>query len=219
MISAGNDIVSLAHTDKVRTERPAFYKRILSPTEIERYEQGYHQSMPLHHYVWLSWSAKEAAFKFLQRHHPHLVFSPTKFTVINLTPPTEEPSVTVVKELNDRIFDTDKGYHGRILHDKHTLYFRSFSSQEVIHTLVSNDQSFNNIRWGLLLTDDDSPAGLSAAVREAATERLHTLYGQSAVITKDERGIPLISSSGIDSTEPISLSHHGQYVGYVFNNR
>ncbi len=219
MISAGNDIVSLAHTDKARTERPAFYKKILSTTEIERYEQEYHQFIPLHHYVWLSWSAKEAAFKYLQRHHPRLIFSPTKFAVIGLFSPVKEPSTSPVKELNDLTADPDEAYHGHLRYDNYTLYFRSFLSVDVLHTLVNNDKSFENVCWGLLFTNDDSPAGLSAAVRDVATERLHTLYGQSAAITKDERGIPLISNSGIDSTGPISLSHHGQYVGYAFNNR
>ncbi len=219
MISAGNDIVSLAHTDKARTERPAFYQKILSTTEIERYEQVYHQFIPLHYYVWLSWSAKEAAFKYLQRHHNGLVFSPTRFTVIDFFPPVRRSSTLQVKELNDETFDMDEAYYGRINYATDTLHFRSHLSDEVIHTLVDTDQSFNNIRWGLLLTDDDSPAGLSAAVREAAIGRLNALFDDNAVILKDERGIPLISRVGQDSTDPISLSHHGKYVGYAFHDR
>src|ERR1700740_2467205 len=84
MISAGNDVVSLAAIDITRTNQHKFYSKILSDSEIPLYNEFSLAQIPFEHFVWLLWSIKESAYKFLQRNNPGLIFTPVKFVVNDL---------------------------------------------------------------------------------------------------------------------------------------
>src|ERR1700691_5688102 len=87
MISAGNDIISLNAINITRTKQEKFYSKILSPTEKELYNQAEFTTIPFENFVWLLWSIKESAYKYLKRNNPGLVFIPIKFTVKQLLIP------------------------------------------------------------------------------------------------------------------------------------
>ena len=78
MTSTGNDIVSFAATNLIRTKEPIFYNKILSEQEIAAYARLHHQFLAFDVYIWLLWSVKEATYKYLKRLDPGLIFSPTK---------------------------------------------------------------------------------------------------------------------------------------------
>ena len=72
MISAGNDIVSLTATNVTRTKSPEFYSKIISPAEKALFDTLDQEVLPFHRFVWLLWSVKESAFKYLHRLDPIL---------------------------------------------------------------------------------------------------------------------------------------------------
>ena len=81
MISAGNDIVALNVIDIQRTQSPAFYAKFITPTEFELYNPN---EITLINFVWLLWSAKESAYKYLKRINSELIFAPIKIKVVSL---------------------------------------------------------------------------------------------------------------------------------------
>ena len=83
MLGTGNDIVALAAINVERTRQSNFYSKILSLSEQQLYNELQSQ-LPFENFVWLAWSVKESAYKFLKRFMPDLVFSPTKIMITNL---------------------------------------------------------------------------------------------------------------------------------------
>src|SRR6202012_724665 len=88
MISAGNDIVSLTATNVTRTKSPEFYSKIISPAEKALFETVDQSVLPFDLFVWLLWSVKESAYKYLRRLDAQVIFTPVKFEVQSIEIPT-----------------------------------------------------------------------------------------------------------------------------------
>src|SRR5205809_451717 len=86
MTGLGNDLIDLKLTDAARTQSPRFYSKILADTE-QRLYHNLTAALSFQQFVWLLWSIKESAYKAMQRHQPHLVFTPVKVEVVNVTAP------------------------------------------------------------------------------------------------------------------------------------
>src|ERR1700739_3692703 len=84
MTSTGNDIVALTAINVARTKQPNFYSRIVTSGEQELYYSTLQDQLPFEHFVWLVWSVKESAFKYLKRVDPGLIFSPSKMRMVEL---------------------------------------------------------------------------------------------------------------------------------------
>jgi phosphopantetheinyl transferase (holo-ACP synthase) len=220
MISAGNDIVSIAAINTVRTKQPAFYKKILSETEIAQYHAAYSEIIPFEVYVWLLWSIKESAFKYLQRLDPELVFSPTRFIVSDLRKP--EQSLTKSfgsSQLETTGLDDEVAWTGLISHEANVLYSQSVIYPDLIHSIVNHSKSFQNVYWGIKTITNTQPANQSAAVRTFILDKLGTLFSTKKLrIDKSEFGFPVISDSQNQMPLPVSLSHHEHFVAYSFYN-
>lgn len=218
MISTGNDIVCMSATDIPRTKQSKFYSRILSPSEQALYNQAANTFIPFEYYVWLLWSIKESAFKYLQRINPLLVFSPTKFVVIRLDIPAgflmETFSGTSITQTG---FDS-AAVEGVIICAGHELSSRSMVYQDVMVSVVNNNEDFDNICWGIKLIDDINPETQSVEVRSFAMGAIRQhCDGKPIAIRKNPDGIPLLSFDEGKTVLPISLSHHGAFVGFSFH--
>src|SRR5471030_328378 len=160
MHSTGNDIVSLNAINITRTLQPRFYTKILAAAEIAAYDQ-YKNNITFENFVWLSWSIKESAYKFLQRNNPSLVFSPTKFIVTRLEiPANNSPSLM---EGND--FTSQPVYKSTVIFGSETLYSRSIVNSDFIFSVVNEDNNVEDTGWGVKRINDANSSNQSTEVR------------------------------------------------------
>jgi len=219
MRSTGNDIVSLNAINKTRTIQPGFYSKFLSPTEKKIFDQPDIQQIPFHYFVWLLWSIKESAYKYLQRINPDLVFSPIRFIVTHLEF-SDAFSLTNFGEtqLEADGFENSQVIKGSVTFGSTTLFSRSVMYTELIHSVVSSSENFENIGWGIKLIERSDPAYQSSEVRVFLVDKLNKCLGVDGLfIEKDEWGVPMIVDGREKIEIALSLSHHDRFVGYSFD--
>jgi phosphopantetheinyl transferase (holo-ACP synthase) len=211
MISTGNDIIALKTINIARTKQQNFYRKIISASEKDLYDHHLSDNLPFDVFVWLLWSVKESVYKYLQRITPELVFSPTKIIINQLV----LPACNFVEQFEGRGFNEDSVYKGVINFGDHTLYSRSLINEEFIFSVVNCTDDFGHIRWGIRLIESSEPDVQSKAVRDFLIQTLSTSFpGSDLLVDKSPQGYPIILKDGIEISLPVSLAHHGHYVGY-----
>jgi phosphopantetheinyl transferase (holo-ACP synthase) len=197
MLGTGNDIVALAAINVERTNQPNFYSKILSSSEKLLYNE-LRLPLPFENFVWLAWSVKESAYKFLKRFMPGLVFSPTKVVITTL----------------EARADT---YTGIVKFDTHQLYFRTIIDQDYILSIVNFSDDFTHTRWGVKRIDSSDHTYQSSEVRKFLLRDLADLHpGNNFSVDKSPHGWPVILKNDQEISLPVSLAHHGHYVSYSF---
>jgi phosphopantetheinyl transferase (holo-ACP synthase) len=219
MISTGNDIISLNAINITRTNQEKFYSKIFSPTEKELYNQAEFTTIPFENFIWLLWSIKESAYKYLKRNNPALVFIPIKFTVKQLLIP---PGFTLTNfgatQLESTGFNNIPALKGVITIGTDTLYSSSLMYRELIVSVVNDDENFENVCWGIKLIERVDPEYQSTAVREFLVESLQeVLHLDGLVIGKNAIGIPTVLKEGGQLPVAVSISHHDKLIAYSFN--
>jgi phosphopantetheinyl transferase (holo-ACP synthase) len=206
VISAGNDIVALKAVDEQRTSLPAFYKKFITEAELGLYQ---HSVLPFSAFVWLLWSVKESAYKYLKRGDADLVFSPAKIIVEQLT---------LTEQTSDDHFLCDiaikKSFSGVVTKNQSSLYFKSVINADFIATTIAG----NRLYWGVRYIDQADYQTQSAAVRLFALEAL------SNIITSDNlwidkhpvAGYPILLHGQSQVDIPLTFAHHDRYVSYAF---
>jgi len=165
MTRGGNDIVSLQAINRTRTRQPRFYSKILADSELTLYKEGGFAAIPFEIFVWLCWSIKESAFKYL-----------------------------------------------------HTLFSRSLVYHELIHSVVLDQENFENTRWGIKLIDQPDPENQSMEVRKFLVDRLESLFPASKLrIGKNAQGFIVVLQGEEEVGISVSLSHHDRMVAYAFS--
>jgi len=219
MTGTGNDIVSLGAINITRTKQPAFYSKILSDREITYYRQNCQDVITLENYIWLLWSIKESAYKYLQRFNPGLVFTPVKFIVSGLLPPVPSPTENFGNTKAGKGFDVNKTWNGVITYGTDTLYSLSLLYTDVLFSVVNGTENFDQVYWGLHRINDTDPANQSAMVRTFLLNKLHqVLTIDNLQIGKNEFNIPVLIKRDKEMQVAISLSHHEHFIGYSFVN-
>lgn len=216
MTSAGNDIVSLVSVNITRTRQPAFYKKILANFEIEQYREVYSATISFVNYVWLLWSVKEAAYKYLKRFDAGLVFSPTKFIVSELRKPvTAFDEKFNVVQLEGIGFDENTSWSSKVGYDFEMLYSRSLVYSDLLHTIVDRTEHFHKVYWGIKTITDANPEQQSDAVRGFLLNKLKMVRADNEwQIGKSKNELPIILNNNTEF--PVSFSHHGLFVAYSF---
>lgn len=211
MFSTGNDIVALKAINIARTKQQNFYKKILSLSEKELYDHQFSAKIPFEFFVWLLWSVKESAYKYLQRITPELVFSPTR-TIVN---ELELPTGNIPTKLEGRDFDHGAAYKGAVTFGGNILHFRSLIHEDFIFSVVNDIDDFKNIYWGIQLISSSETEEQSKGVRVFLGERLKTLFpDEDLQISKSVHGYPVIIKNGVEFPVVVSLAHHDRYVAY-----
>jgi hypothetical protein len=209
-VSTGNDIVALAATDEDRTSRPRFYSRILTPDELSLYDELTGGGLSFSSFVWLMWSIKESAYKYVNRADPGLRFAPLKIPVTRLRPRDDRRD-------DRRNEGRDDFYEGVIRSQRRTLYSRSFLADETIMTVVSAQEGFSNVHWGLRRIENPNYSNQSALVRTFALQSLSiVLPGAELRIIKSPDGPPELWDGEHRLHMPLSLAHHGPYVAWSY---
>jgi phosphopantetheinyl transferase (holo-ACP synthase) len=219
MKSTGNDIISLNAINETRTKQSGFYSKILSPTEKTLYDQTGFKKIPFENFVWLLWSIKESAHKYLQRITPGLIFSPTKFAVNHLQIPIGYDIKNFgTRQVESIGFDDLKVLKGTVIFGSDTLFLRSVMYNELIISVVNRNENFESIGWGVKLIEKSDPDYQSMAVRAFLVNKLNALFtADNLVISKNQHGIPIVLKGDKELTIPISLSHHDQLIAYSYN--
>lgn len=214
MLSTGNDIVSINAINVTRTKQPNFYSKILTPAETGLHKEPHFATIQFEIFVWLLWSIKESAFKFLQRVDAGILFTPVKFEVIEIQVPYD------FKLLN---FEGDKltgiGFAGlnaiksTIKFGDHILYSNSLIYQQFISSVVNDTEDFNSVNWGIKQIDSDEINVQSAEVRDFLIENL---LDKNVTFSKNHQGVPVLLKDNMELVTPVSLSHHEYYIAYSF---
>lgn len=217
MNSTGNDIVSLNAIDITRTKQQRFYSKILAASESILYSQ-YQTDITFENFVWLLWSIKESAYKFLQRNNPGLVFSPTKCVVTQLEIPAENqimnPSVAVLEGIG---FDKHPAFKSIVTVGLETLYSRSIVNSDFIFSVVSRDNNFESTGWGIKRIDDTDSDSQSAEVRSFLLEKLKNEFSLHKLqVHKNTCGCPVLVNGIGGINIPVSLAHHNNWVAYSY---
>jgi hypothetical protein len=234
MMSTGNDIIALAGTDNDRTSRHRFYSRILSPGELLLFpvnslsspggrHPGTGLSFPV--FVWLMWSIKESVYKYVSRADTGLRLAPLKIPVTSLRR-SEDSSLT--RSEDSSLTPREDYYEGMIFYRQCALYSRSFVVPgETIMTVVSAQQDFSDVRWGIGVIGDPGYSSAnrgypdystqSAKVRACALQSLSmVLPGAALRIIKTPDGPPEVWDGEHCLDIPLSLAHHGPYVAWSY---
>ncbi len=218
MISIGNDIISLNAINPDRTKQVRFYSKIVSPSELKLYYTEEFSGISFENFVWLLWTVKESVYKFQKRNSHNLKFSPVKIGIETIDFPKKR-SIGKFKnlEFNQDSFYKEEFHTGTARFGNNIFYFKSIINEELISTIVSNDENFENTRWGFKSIDGNNYESQSKEVRTFALNELKTIFPKNSFnIRKHNVGYPVLLSEGKDTNIPLSFTHHGRFVGYSF---
>ncbi len=217
MQSAGNDIISLGMVNIPRSNNSRFYTKILSASEQLLYHAPECKKMPFENFVWLLWSVKESAYKYLKRSIPDLVFSPTKIMILHINIPVE-PEATAFEDNEWQGGASGKACHtGTFIFASTIFYFRSKIHPELIATVVSEDENFEHTWWGIQTIEQADAACQSKLVRLFLLKKLNEIMpGMELRIETTAWGYPVILHGTKELTLPVSLAHHGHFIAYSF---
>ena len=217
MRSAGNDIVSLEEINVSRTITQQFYSKILSAAEVALYEKLVPAVIPFEKYVWLLWSIKEAAYKFLKRLDPALVFTPVKFEVTQIDIPKGYSIAVFNTEIVETGFGDTSTLKSVVEVGGYTVYVNSIIYTKFISSVANSEANFDTVFWGIRKIDFTDNMYQSEEVRRFLYRQVSEVTGiKEVTINKDPNGIPLLSDSKKELMIPVSLAHHGHYIGYSF---
>jgi phosphopantetheinyl transferase (holo-ACP synthase) len=205
VISAGNDIVALNLVDKERTNLPAFYSKFITSDELLLHKD---LTIPFESFVWLLWSVKESAYKYLKRGDEHLVFSPSKLIIkkVFVSTLTDQDHLQADQPI-------DVYYEGTVSNNTHTLNFKSALNNQFIATIINE----GDVYWGVKTIADSNYHAQSDAVRLLALAKLDNIFiADDLWIDKHPSGYPFIVNGSHPLQSPISFAHHGCYVSYAF---
>lgn len=215
MISIGNDIVDLQTINVERTKQAQFYNKILHTTELALYNKV--TILPFEYFVWLMWSIKEAAYKFLKRNNPALVFSPKKiiaramhlpanFRLQPLGSPVTESSLSVISQAVKSVIsfnDTE-------------VFGTSLLYNQLVHSIVYTSEK-SNVYHGIKQIKANGHEQQSLLVRRFAVEKMENLlHTPNLKIINNSTGCPLLMNDKNEVANAlISLSHHGSFIAYA----
>jgi phosphopantetheinyl transferase (holo-ACP synthase) len=217
--SIGNDIVALKAINKQRSNDVRFYSKFITVSEQSLYQQPSITVMPFENYVWLLWTVKESAYKYLKRIYADLIFSPTKIIIQNITVPTIPLAPKLIaNEWDDDVLG-DGFYNGEVIYGTHSLYFKSIVDDELIASMVNDDPSFKNIHFSIQSINDPSSENQSRSVREFLLSKLKIILpGGDLKVEKAASGYPIVLKDSKEMNLQVSFAHHHQFTSYCFKS-
>jgi hypothetical protein len=107
-------------------------------------------------------------------------------------------------------------YRGRAVLGEAGFYFRSVVCEDFIATVVSDEEYIGDMQWGVRRIGDAGHEAQSGEVRRLVLERLGALVGEESElrIGKNSWGCPVVLRRDKEMGIPVSLAHHGRYIGY-----
>jgi phosphopantetheinyl transferase (holo-ACP synthase) len=186
----GNDIVDLNNI-KTNWNRPRFLDKVFTEKEqhIISASENKHQT------VWLLWSMREAAYKVYVQQFGRRFFNPKKLVCY--------------------LSSTTNGY---VIIENERYYTRSIISNNYVYTIASLNTS-ENYKSSILEIENNSYFTQSASLKNHFLEIVSTekdLNIKDLSIRKDTFGIPELFLNNLKLPLQMSLTHCGNYGGYVY---
>jgi phosphopantetheinyl transferase (holo-ACP synthase) len=217
MQSTGNDIIALDSINKQRSNEAGFYRKILTDSELAIYHQSRFAGMPFENFLWLSWSIKESAYKYLKRKSPNLVFSPARVVMQHMDIPVSRQATVFESGQWQGTAAGGNCYRGTCILEDTILYFRSQIHPEMIATVVNDYAQFAHTWWGIRKIDHSDTEHQSKEVRSFLLQKLNiVLPGEDLRVEKTSVGYPVVLQGTKELKLPVSFSHHGRYIAYSF---
>lgn len=195
----GNDIVD--YKDENLKVHPRFINRVLSGSE----KTAYHSSLDKDIFLWKSWAAKEAAYKYLKQKNPKIIFSHSKFVFNedkNLIK-HQTHSVPVKFHITDNYI-----YCYTVLNMKDAINIIKDINSLPLH----NKRIISSFFTSRELKDISSTQSL--AVRYLAKKTLAKQLNYKPLeveIAKDKNGVPQLYHKNKKLNLPLSFSHDERY--------
>lgn len=214
MQSTGNDIVALDKVDHRRSSEYRFYSKIISPEEIKLYHQpGMDDLRPAETgfsvFVWICWSVKEAAYKFLKRNISELSFAPIRFIIESMerVDDAEGFHFYTSSAITKTVYGGNLSVHG------HRILFKAIVTDHMITACAfrNGDRFFSAVHE--ILSEEREHQ--SQAVRNYCLMELQSALSVNDLrIDKHADGYPLLMDGIKEVALPLSFAHHGRFVGY-----
>jgi phosphopantetheinyl transferase len=211
----GNDVVDLRDQDAKLEFRPRFDARVFCDEELASLDASPDRARRR----WQLWAAKEAAYKVVVKSDSATIFSPSRFRVrVSREGAAGEDAETGVVEFLDRVLPVrvvvrDDVVHAVVGTDRQRLVPGALDTGALdMGALVVGEKRIDTAEVG-----GHSPDAESRAVRRFATERLAgklRVDGTEIEIRKQGR-IPELWANGRRAAADLSLSHHGDVVGFA----
>lgn len=214
MISIGNDIVDLQTINVERTKQAQFYNKILHASEIAFYNKV--AILPFECFVWLMWSIKEAAYKFLKRNDPALVFSPKKIIARAIHLPAHFRLQPMAQQVTEGgIGMVTQAIKSVISFNNTEALATSLVHSQLVHSVVYTSEK-SNVYHGIKQIKPSEEGQQSALVRRFAIKKVEDLLNLPGLkIINDAADCPLLLNDKNEAVNAlVSLSHHGGYVAY-----
>jgi len=196
----GNDLVDLLTAqEESNWQRPRFLKKIFTSTEIAFIEKSSTPTLA----VWCLWSKKESVYKLIARLEKRRFFAPKKIQCL--------PD-------NYTFISTPLQVSTSVVYQNQTFQTKSFLKEHCIHTIAYQESAASSMLIQDWYLPEKDPASQSQEVRKkllAIYADLAQLEPQFLHIQKDAIGIPYFYYKNKKQATAISLSHHGNYVGFA----
>ncbi len=218
MISTGNDVVDLNKINQQRSAEYRFYSKFIDNAGQEYFNQIPEGRLSFINYVWLLWSVKESAYKYLKRLEPELIFSPIKIDVfkidfeLNVFYQNIWPESTALNPDN-------KYLTGEVKIQEQRLFFRSVITNQYITSAVSSNKNFEGFVWDVMPINDSDYPSQSLSARAFAISKLSGYIRGNLSIQKSASGYPVVYRGDVAISLPLSLAHHGNYAAYSFEHQ
>jgi phosphopantetheinyl transferase len=200
VLSVGNDLVDIKRTER---HHPRFAQRVSSVRELDVIAKMGPSDPQL---IWKMWAAKEASYKALKRIRPEIIFSPRNFEID---------------------FDTDTAFVREV---GETLYLKVFTHKDWVYCSASTLKAARVVNYVASRSDiaknetaftDFSPSlaehskQVRMLARLAAGKAFSVAPNSIQVVDPAEGKAPSLAV-GKEKTIPISLTHHGEYLGVAW---
>lgn len=138
--------------------------------------------------LWVLWSMKEAVYKANFRKNPEYEYAPLKFEIGHIT----QNQNLINAEVN---YQNNQYYTSSFIHENyvHSIAYQFKEDFDQIHLIEVENYSKNYI----------------------ADLKLNQLILSTEDILKDKNGIPYLINHKINKRFPLSISHHGRYLGII----
>lgn len=199
----GNDVVDRCDPDaESASYSPRFDERVFAPSEKRILAQAADSET----HRWLIWAAKEAAYKAHRKIEPNTFFSPKNFEV-ELSETAPECAVVNARTEPGAVFEVRFFLDGSAIHA--VALYREWVEADVVHGCD---------RMTLGHSQTSAPETPSRAVRRFALERLASVLGRAndELEIRKEGRIPFLFENGRRVIGNLSLSHHGQWLAFAF---
>ena len=98
------------------------------------------------------------------------------------------------------------------------VYISSVIYPEFISSVANNNGDFDKVYWGVKRIENPDTDSQSAEVRAFLIKNLNKVLKKgSLTLAKNSYSIPVLLYDSEELPVPVSLAHHGHYVGYSFS--